>query len=127
MVGALPVIFGMEKRPQGHGYTTLIVDEKNPFFPVGTKLNGHEFHYCRIISSNEEESLSAYRVLRGTGMDGKRDGMVRKNILAGFTHLHALGTPEWAEALIGKARQYHSAKQNEVACPPLKKGDAGGF
>ena len=127
MVGALPVLFGMEKRPQGHGYTTLIVDGKNPFFPVGTKLNGHEFYYCRIMSRNEEESDTAYRVLRGTGMDGKRDGMVRKNILAGFTHLHALGTPEWADALIRQAREYHSAKRNEKACTPLKKGDAGGF
>ncbi len=36
MVGALPVAFGMEKRPQGHGYTTLTVDQENPFFPVGT-------------------------------------------------------------------------------------------
>jgi len=127
MVGALPVIFGMEKRPQGHGYTTLIVDGKNPFFPVGTKINGHEFHYCRIISRNEEDSHTAYRVLRGTGMDGKRDGMVRQNILAGFTHLHALGTPQWADALMRQAREYHSARQNEAACPPfLIKGDQNG-
>ncbi|MCK7515285.1 MAG: hypothetical protein MZV70_72355 [Desulfobacterales bacterium] len=36
MAGALPVTFGMEKRPQGHGYTVLDVDRENPFFPVGT-------------------------------------------------------------------------------------------
>ena len=113
MVGALPVAFEMEKRPQGHGYTTLAVDRENPFFPVGTKLNGHEFHYGRILSlKKEEEVYTAFHVLRGTGMGQERDGMVRKNILAGFTHLHALGTPDWAKALIGKARQYRSARQN---------------
>jgi len=113
MVGALPVAFEMEKRPQGHGYTTLAVDRENPFFPIGTRLSGHEFHYGRILSlKKEEEVYTACHVLRGTGMGQERDGMVRKNILAGFTHLHALGTPQWAEALIGKARQYRSARQN---------------
>ncbi|MEN6468462.1 MAG: cobyrinate a,c-diamide synthase [Smithella sp.] len=127
MAGALPVQFGMERRPQGHGYTTLNVDQENPFFPTGTTINGHEFHYCRILSQSDHESHTAYRVLRGTGMDGQRDGLCRKNILAGFTHLHALGTPEWADALIGAARQHRSAGQNKGACLPLKKRDAGGF
>ncbi len=112
MVGALPVVFVMEKRPQGHGYTTLTVDQENPFFPIGTRMRGHEFHYCKIHSLREDECHTAYGVLRGTGMDGARDGMVRKNILAGFTHLHALGTPQWAEALIGAARRYREARQN---------------
>ena len=112
MVGALPVDFEMEKRPQGHGYTTLIVDRENPFFPVGTSLNGHEFHYGKILSrKNEEEVYTACHVLRGTGMGKERDGMVRKNILAGFTHLHALGTPEWANALIAAGRRYQSERQ----------------
>ena len=112
MVGALPVDFEMEKRPQGHGYTTLVVDRENPFFPVGTSLNGHEFHYGRILSrKNEEEVYTACHVLRGTGMGQERDGMVRKNILAGFTHLHALGTPEWANALIAAGRRYQSERQ----------------
>jgi cobyrinic acid a,c-diamide synthase len=114
MVGALPVSFGMEKRPQGHGYTELEVDRENPFFPVSTKITGHEFHYCRIHTLREDDGYTAYRVLRGTGIDGQRDGLCRKNILAGFSHLHALGTPEWAEALIGTAWQYRSARQNRT-------------
>jgi cobyrinic acid a,c-diamide synthase len=112
MAGALPVSFGMEKRPQGHGYTTLTVDRENPFFPVGTRMRGHEFHYCRILSIKENDGHTACRILRGTGIDGRREGFCRKNILAGFTHLHALGTPEWAEALIGAGRQYRETRQN---------------
>ena len=111
MVGALPVSFRMEKRPQGHGYTTLVVDHENPFFPVGTTITGHEFHYCRIVSQREEDLNTAFNVLKGTGMDGRREGMCRKNILAGFTHLHALGTPEWADAIIEQARQYRNENQ----------------
>ena len=116
MVGALPVKFGMEKRPQGHGYTTMTVDQENPFFPIGQTITGHEFHYCRILSQSDHESHTAYRVVRGTGMDGQRDGLCRKNILAGFTHLHALGTPEWAGALIDSALHCRQAKLNQ---PPV--------
>ena len=120
MVGALPVQFGMEKRPQGHGYTELEVDTGNPFFAPGTRLCGHEFHYSRILSIKQEENRTAYRVIRGTGMEGKRDGMIRKNILAGFTHLHALGTPEWAEALITAGRRWKAARQTNATYSPQK-------
>lgn len=112
MVGALPVAFKIETRPQGHGYTTLVMDRENPFFPVGTRLSGHEFHYGRIVSSkNSEDVHTACQVLRGTGMGNKRDGMVRKNMLAGFTHLHALGTPKWAKAIVTAGRKYRKGKQ----------------
>jgi len=105
------VAFGMERRPQGHGYTTLTVDRENPFFPMGTTITGHEFHYCRILSQREEDTHTAFNVLKGTGFGGCREGMCRKNILAGFTHLHALGAPEWANALIAKAQEYRRTKQ----------------
>lgn len=111
MVGALPVAFKMERRPQGHGYTVLEVVRENPFFPVGTRLNGHEFHYCRIISSGAGDNQAAYRVIRGMGMGAGQDGLVQKNILAGFSHLHAAGTPLWAPALIDKARRYRDARE----------------
>jgi cobyrinic acid a,c-diamide synthase len=114
MAGVLPVAFGMEKRPQGHGYMELEVDRENPFFPVGAILKGHEFHYCRILSrGKQKETYTAFHVLRGTGMGEQRDGMVRNNILAGFTHLHALGTPKWAEAMIAAGRRYHNGKSKD--------------
>lgn len=112
MVGALPVTFGMEKRPQGHGYTVLEADGENPFYPVGTRLNGHEFHYCRILRCGVGAERTAFHVRRGTGMDGKREGMVRRNILAGFTHVHALGAPQWAPALIEAAVRYRAERQD---------------
>jgi cobyrinic acid a,c-diamide synthase len=48
----------------------------------------------------------AFRVTRGSGLDGQRDGLVYKNVLATYTHLHALSTPEWAPALVVKATEY---------------------
>jgi len=112
MVGFLPVTFGMERRPQGHGYTSLEVVQENPFFPVGTVLKGHEFHYSRIVSRKEDAGHLAYRMQRGAGVDGKRDGLCRKNVLAGFSHLHALGAPQWAEGLVGRAMQVHDSRRD---------------
>ena len=114
MVGFLPISFGMEKRPQGHGYTVLQVEEENPFYPVGTEIMGHEFHYSRILSRKEDEGHLAFRVKRGIGMDGKRDGLCRKNVLATFTHVHALGTREWAEGIVGRARRFRADRKDSA-------------
>ena len=43
---------------------------------------------------------------RGAGVCGHRDGFVYQNVLATYTHLHALGSPDWAPALVRQARQH---------------------
>ncbi len=115
MVGALPVAFQMEKRPQGHGYTLLEVEKENPFFPVGFVLKGHEFHYSRLLWLHEGEAGLAFKVKRGAGIDGKRDGLYRKNVLATYSHVHALGTAEWGYALVEKARGYRLSEKIAMA------------
>jgi cobyrinic acid a,c-diamide synthase len=105
MAGALPVTFSMEKRPQGHGYTILDVERENPFYPVGQVLKGHEFHYSRVLSLEEGRVHFAFRVRRGMGIREKQDGLCHKNVLATYSHLHALGCEEWAEGLMRKAME----------------------
>ena len=106
MVGALPIEFTFEKRPQGHGYTVLKVDHENPFYPIGHVLKGHEFHYSKAVVSEGEELESVFEVSRGSGVDGKRDGICRKNLLATYTHIHAGGNPKWAEGIFKAALKY---------------------
>jgi cobyrinic acid a,c-diamide synthase len=110
MVGIFPYDFVMGKKPQGHGYTILAVTEENPYFPVGSRLKGHEFHYSRIIPEPGPEASLAFTMVRGAGMGGQRDGLLYRNVLATYTHLHALGTPEWAPALVAQARQYRQVR-----------------
>jgi cobyrinic acid a,c-diamide synthase len=43
---------------------------------------------------------------RGTGFLDGRDGVCVNNVLATYTHIHALGTPAWASALVDKALAY---------------------
>ena len=48
---------------------------------------------------------------RGHGIDGAHDGIVYKNVLATYTHLHALGSPLWAQGMVKKAREYRDGRQ----------------
>ncbi|MEW6658521.1 MAG: cobyrinate a,c-diamide synthase [Thermodesulfobacteriota bacterium] len=109
MVGIFPYEFIMDKRPQGHGYTILEVARDNPFFSTGTVLKGHEFHYSRIQPEPGPQENLVFTVNRGAGLGGQREGLVYQNVLATYTHLHALGSPHWAPALVRRAREYRRA------------------
>jgi cobyrinic acid a,c-diamide synthase len=121
MVGLFPHDFIMGKKPQGHGYTILEVARENPFFPPGTQLKGHEFHYSRIVPDPGPETAMAFKVTRGTGIGGQREGLLCYNVLATYTHLHALGSPQWAPSLVQRAREYR--RENHVPqdfCTPTE-------
>jgi cobyrinic acid a,c-diamide synthase len=106
MVGALPMDFRLEKKPQGHGYTKLEVVNTNPFYPVGTTLKGHEFHYSRVTRFGLSPESLAFAMGRGSGIMDRKDGVCYKNTLATYSHVHAVGTPDWAEGLIRRALAY---------------------
>jgi cobyrinic acid a,c-diamide synthase len=136
MVGALPIIFGLEKKPQAHGYSIVEVEKANPYFPDKTVLKGHEFHYSRVLEINtpltllkaptvgldrgescpplkngeaggfSEQIYFAFNVKRGHGIIDGKDGICYKNVLAAYTHLHAIGAPEWAEGVVKCARKF---------------------
>jgi cobyrinic acid a,c-diamide synthase len=111
MAGVLPVVFGFSKKPEGHGYTIVTVEENNPYFKVGAQLKGHEFHYSRVLDWRGDDKDLVFAMKRGTGFINKRDGIRHKNVLATYTHLHALGTPSWAESMVRNAIAY----QNKIA------------
>jgi cobyrinic acid a,c-diamide synthase len=104
MVGALPVTIEQTSRPQGHGYVEARVDANNPFLPRGLALRGHEFHYSRPL--DDSGGLSTILAMtRGVGLGEGRDGLQSGNVVGCYTHLHALGAPEWAPALVRAARE----------------------
>jgi cobyrinic acid a,c-diamide synthase len=106
MAGVLPISYGFSRRPQGHGYTVVSVDRPNPYFAVGSTYRGHEFHYSRVLEWGGGDADLVFKMQRGAGIWNGRDGACRKNVLATFTHLHALGAPAWAEAVVRVARAY---------------------
>ena len=103
MVGALPMTVEHNVRPQGHGYVAGHVDAKNPFLPEGFVLAGHEFHYSRPRPGGEQLN-TVVALDRGVGVGSGRDGVHACNVVATYTHLHALGAPDWAPALVRAAQ-----------------------
>jgi len=108
MCGVFPLDFELKKKPVGHGYTNVEVDTDNPFFIKGTKFKGHEFHYSIPINWEEINLNSALTVKKGFGFDGNRDGIFVNNVFATYTHLHAVGTEEWAKGLIKAAIKHNN-------------------
>jgi len=101
MVGIIPAKVQLSEKPEGHGYAVVEVIDENPFFPVGLTLRGHEFHHSSLSRSGDLRF--AYRVKRGQGIHHQLDGIVYKNLFASYVHLHALGTPEWAQGFVSLA------------------------
>lgn len=111
MARIFPVSFELGGAPRGHGYTSVRVEDPNPFFPRGTVLRGHEFRYSIVRIPDAKALRLAFRMERGFGFDGRRDGLVYKNVLASFCHFHALGTRRWAEGLVRQARLHRRRRR----------------
>ncbi len=104
LTGVFDVSFTMEKKPQAHGYTILEANKHNPFYPAGTSIKGHEFRYSRITAWPKSTTKLAFAMQRGTGFADGCDGLIYKNVLALYTHVHTFGTPEWAKLFVDKVR-----------------------
>ncbi|MDH5638719.1 MAG: cobyrinate a,c-diamide synthase [Nitrospinota bacterium] len=104
MVGFLPCDVHMEKKPMGLGYMTLEPTGACSWFSAGGKVLCHEFHHSRLIGL-EADTRFAWRVQRGTGIDGAHDGILRKNTLSTYAHIHSCGAPEWAEDFVTHIRK----------------------
>ncbi|WP_260291317.1 cobyrinate a,c-diamide synthase [Sedimenticola hydrogenitrophicus] len=106
MVGAIPGDVVMYERPQGRGYVRLEETEASPWPMVPGCASGaaggiaaHEFHYSAL--ENLDPGIRfAFKVTRGTGIDGTNDGVVYKNLLASYTHLRDVGGNYWIERFL---------------------------
>lgn len=106
MVGAVPADVVMHEKPQGRGYIR-IRETRAGLWPVGagqTVINGHEFHYSSL--ENLDAGLTyAYEVVRGTGIDGRHDGIVYKRLQANYAHLRDVEANHWATRFVEFVRR----------------------
>jgi len=111
LAGVFPIRFGMSKKPQAHGYSVFLTENKNPFYTIGQEVKGHEFRYSTILDWQGNTEDLALSMTRGTGFLDGRDGLVSNNVLALYTHIHALGTPEWAAGFMACCRSRINQKK----------------
>ncbi len=67
------------------GYT--VAESESPPFNKISNVRGHEFHYSKL-ENVQCDAKFAYRMLRGNGVDGQRDGFRVYDCLASYMHLH---------------------------------------
>ncbi len=111
MTGVFPFEVTLGAKPQGHGYTMMRCVGANPFFPLGTVLRGHEFHYSGIAGCIDPGSFPfAFKLEKGHGVVAGWDGLCYKNVLATYSHLHAAGNEMWARSVAGAAESFKRLK-----------------
>ncbi|RDH81087.1 MAG: cobyrinic acid a,c-diamide synthase [endosymbiont of Galathealinum brachiosum] len=103
MVGFIPADCVMHKAPQGRGYIKLEETAHHPwatFKPTPEPvIAGHEFHYSALENLDANVKF-AYQVKRGSGINGKSDGIVINNTLACYAHLRDTAANHWAQRFI---------------------------
>jgi cobyrinic acid a,c-diamide synthase len=101
----------LHKKPQAHGYTELTVRGRNSFYKEGEKIKGHEFRYSTVLSWPGNPSDLVLEMDRGVGFMEGRDGLVVRNVLALYTHIHAFSTPQWAGSLVARSFEFKSQRE----------------
>ena len=105
MVGAIPADIVMHPRPRGRGYVVLEPTGNAPWTPLANgPLHAHEFHHSSLEYVGDSPLRFAYRVRRGRGIDGERDGIVLGSLLASYSHLRNVEGCRWAERFVAYVR-----------------------
>jgi len=107
MVGVIPGDVKMHNKPIGRGYVHLKEEEVHPWprpEASAKQIKAHEFHYSSL-ENLPPDIRYAYRVERGHGVDGERDGLVLHNLLASYTHLRTIGSCYWATRFVSFIRR----------------------
>jgi cobyrinic acid a,c-diamide synthase len=114
MVGAIPGDVKMHAKPIGRGYVHLREEQDHPWPRpniTARQIKAHEFHYSSL-ENLPPDSRFAFRVERGYGIDGSRDGLVLHNLLASYTHLRTIGSCYWATRFVSFVRRQREQRKS---------------
>ena len=103
MVGAIPAEARMNERPQGRGLVVLEETGEAPWRVGRGPFPAHEFHHA-ALEGLAPFARFGYRVRRGSGVDGRRDGVVIGSLMAGFSHLRNTLAYPWVEHFVDHVR-----------------------
>jgi cobyrinic acid a,c-diamide synthase len=102
MVGVVPGDTVMHARPIGRGYARLQPTGEDRWQETAP-IPAHEFHYSSL-ENLPGDSIYAYKVVRGHGIDGRHDGYQRHNLLAGYVHRRGAGEQGWIAPFLNQVR-----------------------
>ena len=119
MVGAIPADARMHARPQGRGLVVLEETRDAPWSVRTGPFPAHEFHYA-ALEDLAPEAHFGYRVRRGAGIDGLRDGVVIGSLMASFSHLRNTLAHPWVERFVDSVR----SARTQASPDPARTGFA---
>lgn len=103
MTGFFPHAAEMTSRlQQPFGFVTLTLLQDSILGPAGRSFRAHEFHYSRLVETPQQ---NAFQVDKEDGRTWA-GGLVKKNVVAGYPHLHFRGCPEVAHSFIKACRSF---------------------
>ena len=101
MVGLFPAEAVMSRTTMHLGYRELQIVEDCVLGAAGTRARGHEFHYSTLEARGPLHY--AGMLTDAQGSDKGPDGLVFRNTLASYTHLHFGNDPALARSLVAAA------------------------
>ena len=101
MTGFFPEGATMTERLQPFGYVTVTLLKDCVLGTKGTRFHAHEFHYACL---EEEHSDPLFLIEKADGRSWK-GGLSKKNVAAGFPHLHFYGCPEIAASFLAACQR----------------------
>lgn len=104
MVGVVPGDTRMHDRPVGRGYA-LLQPTGADCWQETSRIPAHEFHYSSL-ENLPADSIYAYQVTRGHGIDGLHDGYQLHNLLAGYVHRRGTGSQGWIAPFLNQVRAH---------------------
>ena len=104
MVGVVPGNTVMHERPVGRGYARLQPTGEDRWQETAL-IPAHEFHYSSL-ENLPTDSIYAYQVERGHGIDGQHDGYQLHNLLAGYVHRRGTGVQGWIAPFLNQVRAH---------------------
>lgn len=102
MAGAIQGDVILHGKPQGRGYIRITETGKGLWSsqqPENEDICAHEFHYS-ALNNLPSDTIYAYEVKRGTGIDGQHDGIVYKNMMACYAHLRNTKQSPWTTGFV---------------------------
>ncbi|GEN34203.1 cobyrinate a,c-diamide synthase [Aneurinibacillus danicus] len=111
MVGVISGRTYMQTKRAALGYREVEGMEGNFLLPEGETARGHEFHYSTFEPS--AELPPAYEAQSRFG--SKKEGVLLKNMVAGYTHLHFASVPSLVERWVEACLAYREKRKMETA------------
>jgi len=113
MVGVIPGQVRMQQKLAALGYREVVGNPSNFLLGDQDHARGHEFHYSTYHATESEENSLLPHAYVTKGMRGtQHEGVVKHQLVAGYTHLHFASNPAIAERFVQQCAAYRQLQSS---------------